>query len=106
MTARSLAAALPLMCLHLRLVRESIATGFARVWRWDVVLAIHVDVQRIFCRVKKTRTHVEERARNLFALVDRPYVPKQAVLVPDCDAAQVACERSLLFGVGFDYVVV
>lgn len=94
------------MRLHLGLICESVAAGFARVRSGDIVLPIHVNVQRIFRRVEETRTHVEERARNLLALVDRTNVPKQAVLVSDCNPAQVAREGSLLLGVGFDYVVV
>lgn len=70
-------------------VGESIATAVAVEWSWDVVVAIHVDVQRVLRRVEECRTHLEEGTWELFAHVNRSHVSLQTILVPNLDSANV-----------------
>lgn len=68
--SRRTATALPLMNLDLGDVRETVTAAVTVEWRWDVVMSIHVDVQRVLSRVEERRTHLEEGARELLAHVN------------------------------------
>lgn len=51
-------------------VGKSVATTVTVEGSWNVVMAIHVNVQRVFRRVEECRTHLEEGTWELLAHMD------------------------------------
>lgn len=86
-------------------VGKSIAAAVAVERSGDIVVAVHVNVQRVLRRVEECRTHLEEGARELFAHMHRSHVPLQTVLVANPYSTNVAGEVDWIVSVRLGDVV-